>query len=90
MTKPLKGICPECEYEVDDATGVGETEGRRPEEGDLALCIRCGGPGFYEDQGEVMGLRAASPDEKVSLSNEPLVVDTQKAIRQAAAMWWDR
>ena len=67
--------CPECGYKVDDAAGIGDAEGDRPEEDTIAVCIRCAGVGIYclNPDGETLGIRLCTPEEKVELSeNEEL------------------
>ena len=87
MSKPIEAVCPECEYVVDDATELGPGKDR-PEPGDLALCIRCSAPSFYVDNGETLGLRPASPEEKVLLSQDRRVMRTRTLIQKAASQWF--
>ena len=79
--------CPECGYEVDDASEVGGS-GDRPEPGDLALCIRCAGPGFYELDGlGMLSLRLATVEEKVKLSQDEEVQAVRERI-EAMSGWF--
>jgi len=86
MSKPIEAVCPECEYVVDDATEIGPGESR-PEPGDLALCIRCSKPSFYVDNGETLGLRLATVDEKVKLSKDHKVMKVRSTILKASGSW---
>lgn len=86
----ISANCPECGYQVDDASGVGEAEGGRPEPDTIAVCLRCGGVGFYavNPDGKTLGIRAATDEEKVELSQIPEVVQTQELIRRMDLMKW--
>jgi hypothetical protein len=90
MRVPIEGQCPECGHEVDDATGVGETERTAsPQPGDLAICIRCGEPAAYRlnPDGLTLGLRALTEPEKVELSDREDIAGIQKLIRDNAGKW---
>lgn len=72
MNKKIEAVCPDCGYEMDDATGMGEAVGARPEVGNLAVCIRCAGLGIYvEKKDGILGLRPTTEEEKVELSQDP-------------------
>lgn len=82
--------CPQCNYAVDDASGVGETRHERPEVGDLAICIRCASLGIYIDNGDgTLGLRDVTVEEKVELSQRSDVMKVQQAIRKVSTPWYE-
>lgn len=88
MTKDIRANCPECGYEIDDATGVGDAEGERPDVGGLAVCIRCAGLGYYEDAEDgTLRLRALSIEEKVELSDDEEVMELRERIWALATPW---
>jgi hypothetical protein len=88
MTWKIDARCPACNHAVDDASAVGGDESIRPDVGDLAVCIRCAELGIYIDNGDgSLGLREITLDEKVELSKEPRVLQTQQAIRKVASPW---
>lgn len=87
MTRDIRATCPSCNYEVDGATAPEDPEAR-PEEGDLAVCIRCAGPGVYvENEDGTLGLRAATEEEKSDFQANPLFVQAQEFIR-AQSTWF--
>jgi hypothetical protein len=87
----IKATCPDCGYEMDDATGVGNTEPTEiPEAGDIAICIRCAFAGFYElnPDGESLGIRRPTIEEKVELSeNEGLQALREKVETLNLKLW---
>jgi hypothetical protein len=86
----IKATCPNCGYEVDDASGIGDAEKDRPGDGDVALCIRCAFAGFYmvNPDGQTLGIRVPTEDEKVGLSEDAQLVAYQERIRSADLMRW--
>ena len=86
MSKPIDAVCPECEYVVDDATGIGRGKDR-PEPGDLALCINCSSPSFYVDNGETLGLRLPTVAEKVRLFEDEEVMAVRAKIQKLSLPW---
>jgi hypothetical protein len=87
MSKPIQAVCPQCEYEIDDASGLNDAVGSRPEPGDLALCINCSAPSFYVDKGETLGLRLPTSAETVRLFEDEDVQKVRRAIQTAVGMW---
>lgn len=84
----IKARCPECGYQVDDASVVGTDEPLRPEPDDLALCVRCAGPGIYIlNEDGTLGLRLCTAEEKVELSENVLVQKTREAIEKTSKVW---
>lgn len=82
--------CPECGYQVDDATGIGDASGDRPTEGTVALCIRCAGVGIYvlNPDGQTLGLRLCTGPEKVELSDHEELVKAREVIQRADFHGW--
>jgi hypothetical protein len=77
MTREIKAVCPSCDYEVDAATEIGDGDAV-PEDGDIALCIRCAMPAAYADQEDgTLGLRPLTAEEKVRLLDIPGFAETQ-------------
>lgn len=77
----IKANCPECGLEVDAATGVGKDKAPFPTPGDIAICIRCAGIGIYVlSEDGVLGLRLATYDEKVLLSENDELTGVRAAI----------
>jgi hypothetical protein len=90
MNIPIRAACPACDHEVDDATGVGDTEAlARPVPGDIALCIRCAEPAAYtlNPDGITLGLRDLTDEEKVQLSEREDVAEIQERIRATSGKW---
>jgi hypothetical protein len=82
--------CPECGYKVDDATGIGDAAGERPEEDTIALCIRCAGVGVYtlNPDGQTLGIRLCTPEEKVELSEDETLQKAREVIQKADFHRW--
>ena len=80
----IRGTCPECGYEIDDATGVDTQDKVRPEPDDLALCIRCAAPAIYVVVGNFLALRAPTPEEMVEIDGDERVTKTRAII---LTMW---
>jgi hypothetical protein len=77
----IRANCPQCGYEIDDATGVGEAHGDRPEPGHIAICIQCAGLGIYIAQEDgTLGLRQPTVEEAVDLADDDEVIKVQAAI----------
>ncbi len=92
MTLTINAYCPDCGYQVDSAAGVGDAAGDVPEEGDMAICIRCAAVGVYRvnDDGETLGLRLPSSEEKVQLSeNQELQEARELVARMNVKGWYD-
>jgi uncharacterized Zn finger protein len=89
MTYKIKANCPECGYEVDDASVVGGEENVRPSPDDLAICIRCAGCGFYvlADDG-TLALRLPTIKEKVRLSQDEEVQRVREKIVEMSDVWF--
>jgi hypothetical protein len=65
----IKANCPDCGYEIDDASGVGTAADQRPEEGDTAVCIACAGVGIYvSNKDGSLGLRKPTEEESEDLA----------------------
>lgn len=79
MTLKIEANCPDCGLRVDDATAV-DGSGTRPQDGDLALCIRCAAPAYYAERDGVLILRALTTDEKVELSEDSDVTALREKI----------
>lgn len=74
--------CPECGTFVDAAEEV-EGSNVQPEDGDFAVCIKCGSFGVYVDLDDGnLGMRAPDEGEKVELSQMDLVLKVQRKIRR--------
>ena len=86
----IKAQCPECGYEVDDASGIGDAEGERPTEGTLALCIRCAGVGIYtvNPDGETLGIRLCTVQEKVELSEDKALQKARAVVERMNLQGW--
>lgn len=88
MSKEIEAECPECGYQVDDASGLGDAEGERPTEDCIAICIRCAAVGIYvRNENGSLGLRAPSEEEKVELSEEPQIERARAAILLMVDGW---
>lgn len=88
MSVAIRANCPECGYEVDDASGIGEAEGQRPDAGSLAICIRCAGLGIYEDADDgSLRLRHLSAAETVELSQDEEVMRARESIWAISTPW---
>lgn len=88
MSIEIKAACPDCGYEVDSAAEIGGDGDAQPEEGDLALCIRCAAMGIYylADDG-TLGLRIPTIKEKVELSQNEEVRQMREKIADMMAGW---
>lgn len=87
MTREIRANCPECGKEVDGATDPKDPTSQ-PEEGDLGICIYCAGVGFYVIQEDgTLGLRLATVEEKVGLSEDADVTKVRAAIA-AQSVWF--
>ena len=71
--------CPQCSYEMTDASGVGHNE--RPSPGDWTVCIRCAAVLRFTEE---IGVREASGKELAELDPESALAIAQAvhAIRQ--------
>lgn len=77
----INAFCPECDYEVDAASGVGDAEGQHPEPGNIAVCIRCAAMGIYFEQPDgTLGLRAPTTEEYVELSEDEEIIRVRASI----------
>lgn len=71
--------CPHCGHRTDAATGIGTND--RPDPGDLAVCIRCGGVAIYT----VLGSRLPTVEELVEAFRDPRVRAAQRAVKMSRA-----
>lgn len=79
--QPIRANCPECDYPVDDATGVGEMAEKRPSPGSIAICIRCAGLGVYIDgESGSLALRAPTDEERVELEDDDEITKVRVSI----------
>jgi hypothetical protein len=83
--------CPECGYKVDDASGIGDAAGDRPEPDTIALCIQCAGIGIYtvNPDGETLGIRLCTPEEKVELSENEELNEARELIYKMDLKGWN-
>lgn len=90
MSRPesrIRTVCPECGYEVDDSSGIGDAKDARPEEGNVGICIRCAGVAFYVEQEDgTLGLRAATDEEQEELRTSEEITRV-RAIILAKSVW---
>lgn len=89
MSLPIKAECPDCGYEIDDASGLGDANGNRPEAGNVSICIRCAGLAFFEEQDGVLILRVCTPEETAELESIEELVDIRAKVL-ATSVWMNR
>jgi len=89
-TVKINAYCPECGYQVDDATGVGDAREERPKVDAIAICIRCAGIGIYtmNPDGDSLGLRLPTVTEKVGLSEDEEIRQTRELIQRMNVKGW--
>jgi hypothetical protein len=77
----IRAFCPECGYQVDDASGVGDAAGDRPSVDNIAICIMCAGLGIYfEQEDHTLGLRRPTDEEKSELDEDKQITKVRATI----------
>ena len=88
MTRQIAAVCPECGYEIDDASGVGEAKDRQPEPENLSVCIRCAGLSIYiENEDGTLGLRALTAEEKAEADQDEEVTKARSIVILMTQRW---
>jgi hypothetical protein len=75
---------------MDDAAGIGDAAGDRPTVDTVGICIRCAGIGIYtmNPDGETLGLRLATPAEKVALSEYEEIQKVRAVVEKMNLKGW--
>lgn len=89
MSLPVKANCPDCGHEIDDATGLDDAKGLRPEAGNVSICIACAGLAYFEEKDGVLILRPCTPEETEELESHEELVNVRARVL-VAAKWMGR
>jgi hypothetical protein len=75
--------CLSCGYVFDSASGLEDAQGKKPHDGDVSVCIRCGELAIFtaDVEGEVAtGLRYPTTEEMDELMSNEAIVRARAAV----------